>query len=219
MCFTVNPQRRKTERSFSYDMKIGIFGGTFSPPHIGHIRAAEAFICEIELDNLIIIPTFVPHNKDVSGVASPEARLHMCRLAFDSEKCNISDIEIKKRRKIYTADTLEELKSIYPDDEFFMLFGTDMFLILEKWFRVRDIFKMCTVVCICRENDVESKRKIIGKSDEYRERFGARVRLISLEPTEISSSLIRQRIKLGDDFSGLVTPSVRDYIYAEGLYK
>lgn len=72
---------------------------------------------------------------------------------------------------------------------------------------------------MCRENDVESKRKIIEKSDEYREQFGAKVRLISLEPTEISSSLVRQSIKLGDDFSGFITPSVRDYICAEGLYK
>ncbi len=200
-------------------MKIGIFGGTFSPPHIGHIKAAEAFIDQVGLDKLIIIPTFVPHKKDMSGVASPEARLYMCSLAFCGEKCNASDIEIKRGGKSYTADTLEELKKLYPDDELFMLFGTDMFLILGKWFHAEDIFSSCTVVCVCRENDGTSERKIMEKSDEYREQFGAKVRLISLEPTEISSSAVRERIRFGEDISGLVTPAVRDYIRTEGLYK
>ncbi len=200
-------------------MNIGIFGGTFSPPHMGHIKAAEAFIHQIGLDRLIIIPTFVPHNKDMSTVAPREKRLEMCRLAFGGEKCEVSDIEVKRGGKSYTADTLEELKVLYPDDEFFILFGTDMFLILGKWFRAEDIFKMCTVVCVCRDNDDETKSKILEKIHVYREQFEARVRLISLEPTEISSSSVRERVKLGEDISALVTTKVRDYIRTEGLYK
>ena len=200
-------------------MKIGIFGGTFSPPHMGHIKAAESFMGEFGLDKLIIIPTSVPHNKDMSGVASPEARLRMCCLAFKNEKCEVSDIEIKRGGKSYTADTLEELKTLYPDDEFFVLFGSDMFLTFGNWVRAEDIFGMCTVVCVSRENDPESEKKIKEKADIYMEQFGAKIRHISLKPTEISSSEIREKIRLGEDISGLVTPSVRDYICAEGLYK
>ncbi len=200
-------------------MKIGIFGGTFSPPHLGHIRVSEAFVDELGLDRLIIIPTFVPHNKDMSNVAPPEARLEMCRLAFTKKYCEVSDIEIKRGGKSYTVHTLDELKSLYPDDELYILFGTDMFLILEKWVRTDDIFKMCTVACACRENDGEAERKIKEKSDIYREQFGAKIRLISLKPMEISSSAVRERVKLGGDISTLVTPEVRNYIRTAGLYK
>ena len=200
-------------------MKIGIFGGTFSPPHMGHIRAAEAFVREVGLDRLFVIPTFLPHNKDMSGVASPEARLQMCRLAFENEKCEVSDIEIKNGGKSYTADTIETMKKLYPDDEFFILFGSDMFLILGKWIRAEEIFSSSTVVCVCREKDEDEKRKIMEKSHEYMEQFSAKIRLISLEPSEISSSAVRERIKRGEDICGLVTPSVREYILSEELYK
>ena len=200
-------------------MKIGIFGGTFSPPHIGHIRAADTFICELGLDKLIIIPTALPHSKDLNGVADAGARLKMCRLAFENEKCEISDIEIKRGGKSYTADTLEEMKKQYPDDEFFILFGTDMFLILGKWVRAEEIFDSCTVVCACRENDAEVNGQILEKSQEYREQFGAKIRLLTLEPTEISSSVIREKISHDEDIYGLVTPLVESYIKTEGLYK
>lgn len=199
-------------------MKIGIFGGTFSPPHIGHIRAAEAFTNEMALDKLIIIPTFIPHKKDMSGVAPAGERLHMCSLAFENEKCEISDIEIA-RGDSYTAITLDELKKIYPDDELYVLFGTDMFLILGNWVRAEDIFKMCTVVCASREDDPDSEMKIMEKIGIYREQFGARIRHISLNPIEISSSNIREQVRLGEDICGMVTPSVRDYIKTKGLYK
>lgn len=199
-------------------MKIGIFGGTFSPPHLGHIRAAEAFANEMELDKLIIIPTFIPHKKDMSGVAPALERLHMCRLSFEGRIYEISDMEIA-RGDSYTAITLDELRKIYPDDELYILFGTDMFLTLGNWVRAGDIFGMCTVVCASRENDPDSEMKIMEKIGIYREQFGARIRHISLKPAEISSSNIRDRIKLGEDISGMVTPSVRDYIKTNGLYK
>lgn len=199
-------------------MKIGIFGGTFSPPHLGHIRAAEAFANEMELDKLIIIPTFIPHKKDIRGVAPALERLHMCRLSFEGRIYEISDMEIA-RGDSYTAITLDELKKIYPDGELYILFGTDMFLTLGNWVRAGDIFGMCTVVCASRENDPDSEMKIMEKIGIYREQFGARIRHISLKPTEISSSDIRDRIKLGEDISGMVTPSVRDYIKTNGLYK
>ncbi len=199
-------------------MKIGIFGGTFSPPHMGHIRAAEAFYGEMELDKLFIIPTFVPHKKDMSGVAPAETRLRMCRLAFDDIKYEISDMEIV-RGDSYTAITLDEMKKMYPYDELFILFGTDMFLTLGNWVRAEDIFGMCTVVCVSRESDPDSEMKIMEKIGIYREQFGAEIRHISLKPTEISSSKIRERISLGEELSGMVSPSVIDYIKTKELYK
>ena len=200
-------------------MKIGIFGGTFSPPHIGHIRAAEAFVHEVGLDRLFIIPTFVPHNKDMGGVAPSGARLRMCRLAFENEKCKVSDIEIKRGGKSYTADTIEEMKKIYPDDDFFILFGTDMFLILGKWVRAEEIFKSCTIVCVLRGNDSEAENLVKEKITEYEEQFDAKIRLIKLEPTEISSSTVREYCRADEDISRWVTPAIAEFIHKKGLYK
>ena len=93
-------------------MRLGIYGGTFSPPHKGHVEAAEAFSREMKLDKLLIIPTFVPPHKTTADDATPEQRLEMCRLAFSHIKnAEISDMEIKRGGTSYTYLTLEELSS------------------------------------------------------------------------------------------------------------
>lgn len=200
-------------------MKIGIFGGTFSPPHMGHVRAAEAFIDGVGLDKLLVIPTFISPHKDGLRVEEPEVRLEMCRLAFVMDKCEISDIEIKRGGKSYTVLTLRSLREIYPEDELFMLCGTDMFLTLGKWFRAEEIFRLCTVVCVRRESDDETERKIKEKDDIYREQFGARIRHISLIPTELSSSEVRETNQNEGDISEMVPPAVEEFIKHRRLYE
>jgi nicotinate-nucleotide adenylyltransferase len=200
-------------------MKIGIFGGTFSPPHMGHVRAAEAFIDGVGLDKLLVIPTFISPHKEGIRVEPSEVRLEMCRLAFVMDKCEISDIEIKRGGKSYTVLTLRSLREIYPEDELFMLCGTDMFLTLGKWFRAEEIFRLCTVVCVRRESDDETERKIKEKDDIYREQFGARIRHISLIPTELSSSEVRETNQNEGDISEMVPPAVEEFIKHRRLYE
>mgnify|MGYP003293390888 CR=1 FL=1 len=109
--------------------RIGIYGGTFNPPHIGHIKAAESMSRIIQPDTFLIIPDFLPPHKSFDGMVSADDRLNMCKLAFSHvNNVHVSDIEIKRGGKSYTSCTLEELSA--DDRELYFLCGSDMFLTL-----------------------------------------------------------------------------------------
>ncbi len=199
-------------------MRIGIYGGTFSPPHMGHVRAAEEFISAMRLDKLLVIPALIPPHKTDVEIIDSELRLELCRLAFNMEKCEVSDIEIRRGGKSYTVLTLEEIKKIYPSDELFFLCGTDMILTFDRWYRAEDIFRMCTVVYVRRENDDITEKKIAEKVSSYSEQFGAEIRHISPRITELSSSEIRDLIQSEGDISELVPPAVAEFIRERGIY-
>ena len=111
--------------------RIAMFGGTFNPIHNAHINLALAFIKKLKLDKLLLIPTGVPPHKTDLDIIYGEHRLNMCRLAVqDYKKIEVSDIEVKRGGKSYTADTLRQLKEIYPDSEFFVIMGADMYMTL-----------------------------------------------------------------------------------------
>ena len=143
--------------------KIAIFGGTFNPPHIAHVRAAERFSEIVNPDVFYIIPACVPPHKDYSGTVSPQERTEMCTLAFGHiPNVEISDIEIKRGGRSYTYLTLEALSS--SDKELYLLCGTDMFLTLDEWVNPDIIFKLATICVIRRESDPECYNKIREKS-------------------------------------------------------
>ena len=114
-------------------MKIGVYGGTFNPPHLGHITAARAVFDLLQLDKLLLIPAGLPPHKNLpTGSPVPQQRLEMTRLAGEQtglgNKVEVLDMELVRTGKSYTSDTLAALKEIYPDDELWLLMGTDMFL-------------------------------------------------------------------------------------------
>ena len=115
--------------------RIGIYGGTFNPPHIGHIRAAQHAVQALGLDELLLVPDRIaPHKVIPSGTANPQQRLEMVRLAAkDLDKAKVLDLELKREGPSYTYLTMEELKQQYPHDELVLLMGTDMFLSLMTW--------------------------------------------------------------------------------------
>ena len=118
--------------------KIGLYGGTFGPPHLGHVYAAKTFLREVAPDRLLIMPAGIPPHKEKAAGDTPELRLAMCRAAFgDLPHTEISDYEIRKPGKSYTVETLEHLAA--PGREITMLCGTDMFLTLDHWHRAPDI--------------------------------------------------------------------------------
>ena len=195
--------------------KIGLFGGTFSPPHNGHLHAAKSFIDQVGLDLLYIMPANVPPHKEAPSVSAAD-RFEMCRLAFASlEKAEVSDLEIKREGPSYTVDTLEALAD--PDRELYMLCGTDMFLTLDQWYRTERICALATVVLSAREKD--AKNEIDRASKNLKKQYGASVIILECEPFVVSSTDIRGRIASGEDTEGLLSRDVAQYIAEKGLYR
>ena len=197
--------------------RVGIYGGTFAPIHNGHVRAAKAFMEQMKLDYLLVIPAYMPPHKQIDAADDPAIRLRMCELAFEgTDGVVVSDMEIKRGGKSFTYYTLKELER--RDTRLFLLCGTDMVLTFDTWYRFEDIFNMCYPVYVRRENDPIITEKIVSKITEYREKYGVMFRKIITEPFEISSTDIRRAVKEGRDISALVPPEVEKFIKENGLY-
>ncbi|MBQ9780711.1 MAG: nicotinate (nicotinamide) nucleotide adenylyltransferase [Clostridia bacterium] len=198
-------------------MRIGIYGGTFSPVHVGHVAAAKAFMEQMWLDILYVIPTGVTPHKEMKGDATAADRLEMCRLAFkDMDGVIVSDLEMRREGKSYTVDTLREL--YHPDNRLFLLMGTDMVLTLGSWRESEEIFKLCYPVYIRREADKSLDDQIVAKIAEYNQKFGKVVRRVTAPPIDLSSSTIRAVVAQGRSVKGLVPPAVEAYIKEKNLY-
>ena len=199
-------------------MRVGIYGGTFAPVHNGHVAAAKAFMEQMKLDYLFIIPAHLPPHKQIDESDDPVYRLRMCELAFkDIDGVVISDCEIARGGKSYTYDTLKELQR--EDTRLFLLCGTDMVLTFDTWYRFEDIFKMCYPVYVRRENDALIGNRIVSKINEYYQKYGVMFRKIMTDPIELSSTDIRRAVKNGQDISGMVPAAVADFIKQNGLYR
>lgn len=198
--------------------RVGIYGGTFAPIHNGHVRAAKAFMEQMKLDYLLVIPAYLPPHKQIDEYDDPIYRLRMCELAFEgTDGVVISDCEIARGGKSYTYDTLKALER--PNTRLFLLCGTDMVLTFDKWFRFEDIFKMCYPVYVRRENDPIITDRLISKITEYRDKYDVMFRRIVIEPLELSSTEIREAVKAGKDISGMVPERVEKFIRENGLYR
>ncbi len=193
--------------------RLGIFGGTFNPPHIGHARLAEHFVKTLELDRLLVIPTAEPPHKVSADLASGEDRMTMCMLSFPDAL--ISDIEMARGGKSYTYDTLCEVKALYPDYELYFIVGSDMLLSFNRWYRYEEILDMCTL-CAADRQEENSVLKQNGVPDFFE---GKKLIVSELAPFEVSSTEIRNLIKNGEGTDGLLDPAVRIYIDERGLYR
>ncbi|MBR6709320.1 MAG: nicotinate (nicotinamide) nucleotide adenylyltransferase [Clostridia bacterium] len=197
--------------------RLGIYGGTFSPPHNGHIAAARAFLEGAALDRLLILPAGIPPHKQVAADDNPNHRLAMSRLAFaDLPRTEVSDWEIMQAGRSYTVLTLEHFAS--PDRELVLLVGTDMFLSLDRWYRPEDIFRLAEIVCIRREADDDLQEKINKKAQEYREHFAARIRLLDTQATVLSSTEVRGVAAGGGDLSPYMPRAAAEYLTGNRLY-
>ena len=197
--------------------RVGIYGGTFAPVHNGHVRAAKAFMEQMKLDYLFIIPAHLPPHKQIDASDDPLYRLRMCELAFgDIDGVVISDCEIARGGKSYTYDTLKELER--PNTRLFLLCGTVMVLTFDTWYRFEDIFKMCYPVYVRRENDALIGNRIVSKITEYYEKYGVMFRKILTEPLEMSSTDVRRAVSEGRDISAMVPAAVERFIRENGLY-
>ena len=203
-------------------MKLGIYGGTFGPVHLGHIRAAHAFLDTCALDRLYILPTAIPPHKAASAQDTPEDRLHMLRLAFAEEAYHdprivVSDYEQTRGGKSYTILTLEHFSK--ESEDITMLCGTDMFLTLERWYRGEDILRKTRICCLCRDDDPTADTQIQQTAAHYRNAYGTDVILPPYSPLVISSTAVRARIAAGHPTNDVLPASVRRYIDEHHLYR
>ncbi len=200
------------------DIRVGIYGGTFSPIHNGHVNAAKLFMEQMRLDYLFVIPAAIPPHKQIDASDDPMHRLNMCALAFgDMDGVVVSDMEIKRGGKSYTVDTLRELSA--KGRRLLLLCGTDMVLSFDTWYQYKEILELCYPVYIRRESDKMLDAMIVSKLTKYYEESGKMFRKIVGEPMELSSTAIREMVKRGEDISSLVPPSVAEYIRLYGLYR
>lgn len=196
--------------------RIALFGGTFAPPHLGHVHAVRTLSEHIDVDRIIIMPTFMPPHKVKVKGDTPELRLEMCRAAFgDIDKAYVSDYEIEKGGVSYTVHTLEYLTGEY-DADIYLLCGTDMFLTLDTWFCAERIFSLAKIVCIPRYS--ENIDFLNVKKQEYEDEFGAEISIIGGDPFEVSSTEIRRLITEGGDLSEYLPSGVIEIIRREKLY-
>lgn len=199
-------------------LNLGIYGGTFSPPHLGHLRAAESFIKGAALDKLLIMPDFIPPHKTEFGNVTAEDRLEMCRIAFAELKgAEVSDFEILRGGKSYTYLTLESFAS--PDVELYFLCGTDMLLTLDTWKHSERIFELATICYVRRENDEEKAALIARKIKEYKEKFDARIIEIPHDTVVASSTELRAGLLSGSPCLSVLPSGVSEYISERGLYR
>ena len=182
-------------------MKIAVYGGSFNPPHLGHREAAEAVVREIAPDKLFIIPDCIPPHKEMApNSPGPRERLALCRLNFaDIERVEVSDIEILREGRSYTADTVARLREEYPGDALSLVVGTDMLLSFEEWHDFSYLFSRCELIVMPREED--DRPAIEEKKAEFEKKYGAKIRVLDSIPLPMSSSTIRSLLpkRMGAD--------------------
>lgn len=192
-------------------IKTGIFGGAFNPVHKGHVRLAEEAVKQLKLKKLLIIPTFDSPHKETK-LAPFEDRAEMCRRAFGHiEGAEVSDIEVQLGGKSFTINTIRELKSRYPDEQFFLLIGGDMLFSFDTWYKYESILKEAKVCAVARDNDS------LVDMMEFANEMG-RVKVLPTKAVEISSTEVRAKAARGEDISELVPEGAAEYIAQHKLY-
>lgn len=199
-------------------MRIGIFGGTFDPPHAGHKKYADELKDRLSLDKLLVIPTATPPHKDGKNPIGSLDRLEMLRILFrDDDGVEVSDMEIARGGKSYTYETVTLLHGIYPEDELIFLLGSDMLLSFHNW-RNPDVILSKVKICAVTRTDEINEEKLKGYIEEYFPDNKDRFITCDFDPIEISSTQIRNAIRNGESVEGLVDEQVMQYIKEKELY-
>ncbi|MDD3345492.1 MAG: nicotinate-nucleotide adenylyltransferase [Candidatus Omnitrophica bacterium] len=187
-------------------MKIGVIGGTFNPVHIGHLILAEEAREKLGLDKVILIPTAMPPHKDASWIAPAEDRLKMLKLSVKGNKFfSVSDMEIRRRGRSYTIDTLRELKRRFARDEIYFIIGSDLLKYLNEWKDLGQILEMVKFVAATRPG-------------YPLEQIPDCIDTIPIRAVDISGFEVRECVLKGRSFRYLVPEAVFNYITKNKLY-
>ncbi len=214
--------------------RIGLFGGTFNPIHLGHLRAAEEVEEKFSLDAILFIPSYIPPHKLTIEIAAPKDRLAMVKLAVQGRpRFAASSVEIEARETSYSITTVDKVKKTYQDGWLFFIVGVDAFLEIETWKSYRDVLEQCRFIVVSRPGHRLGQAKK-ALPNEYKDKiFDARglgrvgqrsilkhqIFLVDIRALDISSTEIRRRIRRGQPIKGLVPEAVEEYINTKRLYQ
>jgi nicotinate-nucleotide adenylyltransferase len=196
-------------------VRLGILGGAFNPPHLGHLVCAQEAFLQLGLDKVVFVPVGQAPHRDVEDDPGAEARLELVELAIEGdERFKNSRLELDREGPSYTSDTLREMRSAGPDDELFLILGGDQAATLPAWHEPEEVLSLATVTVVER---VTWTRNAIGIKIA-RLRGSERVRYLDMPLMQVSSSAIRRRVAAGRPIRYLVPDAVAAYIEANGLY-
>ena len=213
MCSTATA--RSCTKNMEPKSKIAILGGSFNPPHNGHVHLLNAFRENMHFDKVLILPAGIPPHKQAAELAAGEHRLAMCRLAFPDAE--VSDIEVKTGGKNYTADTLEIFKRQYPQAQLYFIMGTDMLLSFASWRDPERIVRNAVLLCDCRDEKTSAAQ--LREFAKTKLHLSSEQCIISdVVPLPLSSTQVRDACRRGESITALVPPAVAEYIKKEGLY-
>jgi nicotinate-nucleotide adenylyltransferase len=196
-------------------VRVGILGGTFNPPHLGHLVCAQEAYIQLGLDRVTLIPARIPPHKPVEDEPGPEHRLELCRLAVgDDERFAVSDLEIQRPGPSFTVDTLKALHSQAPESELFLIVGGDVAAGMASWHEPEQVLSLATVAVAKRRGT--SKDSVDAALQSIR--GGERARFFRMPRIGISSTMIRRRARAGVPIRYIVPDAVANYIEEHGLY-
>jgi len=198
-------------------MKIGIFGGTFNPPHIGHVLSAMTASNQLELDLLLVVPSGVPPHKPLpEGTPSADIRLFLTMMAFwNVDRTIVSNIEVKNPLPSYAIDTVAAIEQMFPAAELFLLVGTDMFLTLETWKDYEKLLSTATPAVFFRSPD--DRERIKDYTGVIHDRYGVDSRTVINNVVQVSSSELRKMLTKREGVR-YITDTNYSYIIKNKLY-
>ncbi len=197
-------------------MRLGILGGAFNPLHIGHLVCAQETLLQLGLERVLFVPVGQAPHRELESDPGPEARREMIELAVaDEERFQVSRAEIDRSGPSYTADTLREMREAAPDDELVLILGGDQAAALPGWHEPERVLELATVAVVERtgwsHNSVGIKVSRLKGAE--------RIRYLEMPIVQVSSTLIRRRVREGGPIRYLVPEPVVSYIEANGLYR
>jgi nicotinate-nucleotide adenylyltransferase len=196
-------------------VRVGVLGGTFNPPHLAHLVCAQEAYLQLGLEQVLIVPARVPPHKPVTDEPGIEHRLELCRLAIaEDERFTVSDLEAHREGPSYTVDTLEELHSQMPDSQLFLIVGADVAVGFTKWREPEQVLSMATLAVAERPGTARANvEATLGELPG-----GSAARFFDMPEIGISSTMLRERVRVGASTRYLMPDAVREYIDRHDLY-
>ena len=196
-------------------MRIGIFGGSFNPPHLGHMHLAKSVRSALNLDEVWLIPSKISPHRSMDEYAPENQRLAMCELAASEFPwMRVDDYELQQERISYTYYTVKHFSESRPDDTFFLLVGSDMFLSFDTWYQWKEILKYVTLVGMARKDgEIKCLEKFAKTLGQY-----GKICVVDVDSFAVSSTKIRTMIRKSQNYSCYLSGKIVQYIKEQNLY-